>query len=348
MISLHKEGIELLSSHVHEGDIVIVAPLNWGLGHATRCIPLIRYLQSYNATVIIASDGLSLKLLTKEFPELMALELPSYNISYKYHNMLINILLQGPSILINYIKELKYANKIVAETHANIIISDNRFGFRTPTTSNFYITHQVNILHPIHFISWISTSIHRYFINKFDQCWIPDYSGEKALSGKLSESNLLKDSAHLGPLTRIEFKKTIVKWDICILLSGPEPQRTIFEDAIIALLPSWNDLNILMIRGTENLNPNNKKITKNCTVRNLLDSSEISEALNASSLLISRPGYTTIMDIHHLEIKAIFIPTPGQTEQEYLAKTLAKNPKYMQISQDNLSTIIESVYMFLK
>ncbi len=339
MIPLHKEGLQVLSEHIQKSDIVVVAPLNWGLGHATRCIPLIQYLVSHCKEVIIASDGLSLKLLTKEFPTLKTYVLPSYEVNYKYPSMILNMILQGPSIFFTYLKELKVAKKIASETLATVIVSDNRFGFRAFGTKNFYITHQVNILHPTRLITWISSSVHRYFIDKFDQCWIPDFAGERSLSGKLSESSAIKNVAHLGPLTRIENKKSYLKWEICILLSGPEPQRTVLENTLIDILPSWNTRKILMIRGTENTNPKVKQIPDNCTIIDLADSSEISDALHSSRLLIARSGYTTVMDIAHLDLKAIFIPTPGQTEQEYLAKALTNNPKYSWVKQIDVSSI---------
>ena len=339
MASLYKEGIEVLSSHISKDDIVIVAPLNWGLGHAARCIPLIDYLLSLGTKVIIASDGLSLKLLKKEFSELPMYELPSYGISYRCHNMALNMVLQSPTIAKAYYKELNIAKEIVSETKATVIISDNRFGFRTPTTKNYYITHQVNILHPIGFLSKIASSVHRYFINKFDQCWIPDFADQRSLAGRMSVSTLLKNAAYLGPLTRIENKVVPIKWDIFILLSGPEPQRTILENALIKLLPTWGDKKVLMIRGTEHVNPQLADVEKYCTVLDLADTMQISDALQSSHLLIARSGYTTVMDIAHLDIKAIFIPTPGQTEQEYLAKTLSIHSKYTWIAQQNVSEI---------
>jgi len=339
MAALHKEGIEVLSTHINKDDIVIVAPLNWGLGHAARCIPLIDYLLSLGTKVIIASDGLSLKLLKKEHPELPTYELPSYGISYQYHNMVLNMVLQFPTIAKAYYHELNVAKQIVAETNATVIISDNRFGFRTPTTKNYYITHQVNILHPIGFLSKIASSVHRYFINKFDQCWIPDFADKKSLAGKISVSTHLKDAAYLGPLTRIENKTLTKKWDIFILLSGPEPQRTILENALIELLLKWGDKKVLMIRGTENVNPQLADVGKNCTILDLADTIQISDALQSSHLLIARSGYTTVMDIAHLDIKAVFIPTPGQTEQEYLAKSMSKHTKYKWIAQQDVSEI---------
>jgi UDP-N-acetylglucosamine:LPS N-acetylglucosamine transferase len=339
MVSLHKQGIEVLCTHISKDDVVIVAPLNWGLGHATRCVPLIDYLLSRGTKVIIASDGLSLKLLQKEFPQLQTYELPSYGIRYKHHNMALNMVLQGPSLAKAYLEELKVAKKIVSETIATVIVSDNRFGFRTPSTKNYYITHQVNILHPIHFISKLASRLHKYIIDKFDQCWIPDFASDGKLAGNLSVSTHLKHAVYLGPLTRIENKKSSLKWDICILLSGPEPQRTILENVLIEIAPSWGQKKILWIRGTENKNPNIKSISHQSNIINLGNTIEIADALQSSHLLIARSGYTTVMDIAQLDIKAIFIPTPGQTEQEYLARALIHNPKYTWVAQSDIQNI---------
>jgi len=339
MASIHKEGIEVLSTHIGNLDVVIVAPLNWGLGHATRCIPIIKYLLSKGIHVIIASDGVSLQLLVKEFPTLTSYELPSYGIRYSGQNMVLNLLLQAPSIIKAYFKERKAAKNIVNETKATAIISDNRFGFRTSETKNYYITHQLNILHSVHLISKVASYIHRYFIKKFDQCWIPDFTGERSLAGRLSSPAHIENALYLGPLTRIEYKKSILKWDVCIMLSGPEPQRTKLENALIETAPSWGEKQILWIRGTEKDNPNFKNITHYSTIINLADTKEIADALQSSGLLIARSGYTTVMDIARLDIKAIFIPTPGQTEQEYLARTLNHNPKYTWVAQSEVCNI---------
>ncbi len=322
-------------------DIVVIAPLNWGLGHASRCIPLIRVLERHCRKVIIATDGAAKLLLTKEFPNLDMYELPDYGIQYKYGSIFLNILVSLPTIMRAVQKERILAKLIVKTSGATVILSDNRLGFRANGLRNFYLTHQINILHANKMIADIGSVIHHWFIKKFDLCFVPDYNGEKAICPALSHHQNLP-LQYIGPLTRIKNLNLPKKYDICVLLSGTEPQRSRLEYLLLKELNTLEQFKILLIRGTD-IGVNLKLIGRNITVNNLLTSSDIEIALNTSRLLISRSGYSTIMDIYGLEIKAIFIPTPGQTEQEYLAKKCDDHLKYFSINQNEIKKLNETI-----
>jgi Glycosyltransferase family 28 C-terminal domain len=328
---------KILSRHFSADDIVIIAPLNWGLGHATRCIPVIHYLNSICKQVIIASDGASLALLKKEFPDMNFEELPSYHIRYVFKSIIINILLMMPSIIRAVLAERKSATKIVKNYHATIILSDNRFGFRYPAVKNIYMTHQINILHNQPMISFLGSKMHQWFIKKFDICLVPDYSDKKSLCPALTQGNNI-EKIFIGPLTRMKKLELPLKWDICVMLSGPEPQRSILEKELIKQLIVLKRYKILFVTGKEKVYED-LHLPKHISTRSLLTSSEVEEILNSSKLLISRSGYSTIMDIENLDIHAIFIPTPGQTEQEYLGQTLTINDKYNNLHQDKIGQL---------
>ena len=167
---------------------ILVAPLNWGLGHATRCIPIINELIKCNFEPVIATDGIALDLLRKEFPEIEAIELPSYNITYSKNGFLfkLKILLSTPKILSTTIKEHKKAEQLVDKLNINGIISDNRLGFHSKKVPSIFITHQLHVLSGI--TTWISSKIHHLFINRYNECWIPDYKDKNNLSGVLGHN----------------------------------------------------------------------------------------------------------------------------------------------------------------
>ena len=304
---------------------ILIAPLNWGLGHATRCIPVINALIEQNFEPVIASDGAALELLKKEFPELIAVALPSYNISYPKHGFLLKWhFLIKLAKLFKIIEKEKQALQHIVETHKiSGIISDNRFGILStnPKIPSVYITHQLQVLSG--FTTWITSRLHQKIIKKYDGCWIPDFKNESNLSGKLghlksSEINL----KYLGPLSRFSEKaKHNSVYDIMVLLSGPEPQRTLLEEKILSELKNYKG-NIIVVQGLVNNNQKIIKHNKRTTIYNFMTSVELEASILKSNVIVSRSGYTSIMDFTILEKHVFFIPTPGQNEQQYLAKRI--------------------------
>jgi len=194
-----------------------------------------------------------------------------------------------------------------------------------------FITHQLRVLTGK--TSWISTSIHQYFIKKFQECWIPDYEKNPNFSGNLGHienSNL--NLKYIGTLSRFRKKKIPKKYDLMVLLSGPEPQRSILEKKLLTELKKFEG-SILFIQGLiESEQRKNQRL--HITTYNYMSTIELEDALNESNLILCRSGYTTIMDLAHLEKMAFFIPTPGQYEQEYLAQELDKKRLIPHCRQD--------------
>jgi len=303
---------------------ILVATLNWGLGHATRCIPIIKELQLNGYEPIIASDGQALTLLKKEFPHLISVELPSYNIQYSKKGIYLKwkMIRNSPQILRAIKLEKKRTTEIIEEYDIQGIISDNRFGVRSKKLKkNVFITHQLNVLSGN--TSFLSSYLHQQYISRFDQCWVPDVEGEKNLSGILGHLRKKPENMkYIGPLSRLEKQNTPELYDYLVLLSGPEPQRCILE-AILLEEFKTSEARILFIRGViseEKLNSSNTNIN----IKNYLYGKALEEAINSSKYIVSRSGYTTLMDLAKLNKKAFFIPTPGQSEQEYLAERLEK------------------------
>jgi uncharacterized protein (TIGR00661 family) len=313
---------------------ILVAPLNWGLGHATRCVPLIRELIKYGYTPILASDGNALNLLKKEFPELTSLELPSYEIEYakKAKNFKWKLLKNSPKTINAIIEERKLVKKWCKEFDLAGIISDNRLGVYNKKIPSVIITHQLQVLSGK--TTWISSKIHQRFIKKFNECWVPDFEKKPNLTGKLGHlKNPSFSIKYLGPLSRLNIQKAEKKYDLMIILSGPEPQRTLLENLLLQKI-NLLDKKILFVKGIVN---DKQLITEieDITFYNFMTSTEIEKAFNESDVILCRSGYTTIMDLVKLNKKAFLIPTPGQTEQEYLARRLKKNGHFPYSKQED-------------
>jgi uncharacterized protein (TIGR00661 family) len=302
---------------------VLVAPLNWGLGHATRCIPIIRALQENHYTPIIASDGEALALLKKEFPYLLCLELPSYQIEYPEDASKFRwkMMQQLPKILEALLAEKKIIKGWVNKYNLCGIISDNRLGVRSKKVPSVFITHQLRVLTGS--TTWFSSSLHQNFIQKFDEVWIPDFADELNLSGKMGHlKNPEPNHKYIGPLSRFTKKDLPKKYDLFVLLSGPEPHRGKIEIQLREMLNSYTG-NLLFVSGK--IEAEQKKFSLDShTYMNFMTSSQVEQAMQESALVLCRSGYSTVMDLVALNKKAFFIPTPGQFEQEYLAKRLKK------------------------
>lgn len=323
---------------------VLIAPLNWGLGHATRCIPIIRFYLENNCKVFLASDGLALAILQKEFPELSSFELASYRASYPTSSIVVNVTLQSPFILRAYFAEKRQIKKIVKDNNIHLVISDNRFGVFSPDTFNVIISHQLHLKAESRWAKFFSNQINYLGIRMFDEIWVPDFEGEVNLSGTLSHPPLDGTVCYLGPISRISPKGLgYEKGKILFLLSGPEPQRTILEKEISKQAQSLNE-NFILVQG---LTKKEFAVEKkgNLTIYPYLFGEQLNEMLEFAEIIVSRSGYTTVMDLYALGKKAIMIPTPGQSEQVYLAEHLSSLPQFTFADQKkiNLAALISEM-----
>ncbi len=323
---------------------ILVAPLNWGLGHATRCIPIIKNLEINGFTPILASDGSALDLLTKEFPHLKTLVLPSYNIEYakKGEDFKWKLIKNSPKTLNAILSEKKLTKQWVTEYNLSGIISDNRLGVRCKKIPSVFITHQLTVLSGK--TTWISSKMHQLFIKKFQECWIPDFENKPNLTGKLGHlKNTILNLNYIGPLSRFDkIELPIIKYDLMVILSGPEPQRTMLEEKLKNEIPRFVG-NVVFIKGILEKEQKKEQI-KNITYYNFMTTNELEKTFNESQIVLCRSGYTTIMDLAKLQKKAFFIPTPGQFEQEYLAKKFKKEGLIPFAKQDNfrIQNLIET------
>ena len=322
---------------------ILVCPLDWGLGHATRCIPVIRSLMKAGAEPVIAAEGPQLQLLRLEFPGGEFVNFRGYRVNYsKRIPAGIHILFQTPRLLFNVYHEHRKLKELITSLDIDAVISDNRYGLWHHRTCSVLITHQVNILPPPA-LSVFTPLVHkliRIFIRRFHFCWIPDLATSPNLSGQLSHGNTLpENTGYIGLLSRFdespENEKEIKAYDMVAIVSGPEPQRSIFEEKLIDQLPSDGKKCLLLrgIPGDQEIRP----LKENLDVAHHLPSAMLGKLLRSGPLVICRAGYSTLMEIAMMGNKAILIPTPGQTEQEYLAETLDKSGIYLACRQGNLN-----------
>lgn len=318
---------------------VLISPLDWGLGHATRCIPLISYLLEKKCIVSVAGEGQHIELIKKEFPGLIFIPLHGYQIRYPKNGLFFipKLIAQLPKILIAIIREHHWLKRKLKNHKWDLVISDNRYGLYSTEIKSIFITHQTNIITGLG--KWMdasAASVLKNLIERFEQCWIPDDKGLNSISGKLSGGEYIpRNSRCIGPLSRLENNSQHPNDHILVLLSGPEPQRSILEEILIEQLKCSTE-KILFIRGLP-MAKSALESTNNVTFINHLDGHELSRVISVAKLVICRSGYSTIMDLLKLNKKALLIPTPGQTEQLYLAERMSKFGWFTTQQQEELN-----------
>jgi hypothetical protein len=324
---------------------ILIAPLEWGLGHATRVIPLARELLEMNNRVFIAGHR-HLSLFRSEFPRLTCINFPGFSPTYsKVLPQYLIILLQCPLIMYHAALEHFRLRKIIRDHSIDIVISDNRFGLWNKRVRTAYITHMpvIPFPRPFQFLEVIGIFIHGLVIRQYDYCFIPDLPGEINLSGRLSHgARLPANVRYVGLLSRFSVsspdkrREGDVPRHDTIILSGPEPQRSILRNKLEKILAGKKDLTVIL-GGRPDINSSAERLN-NIIYYNHLPPSVMQEIIVSSTNIIARSGYTTIMELVSLNQGALLVPTPGQTEQEYLARYLSDKGWFASLGQ---SVIVE-------
>ncbi len=318
---------------------ILVAPLDWGLGHATRCIPVIRQLIQKDCEVILAGEGKIETLLRTEFPQLLFLPLAGYRIRYAKTRLglMRRILQQVPQIQKTIASENRWLQQAVTDHQLDAVISDNRFGLHHPGVRSVYMTHQLQIQTPFApATAWLQ-KLHYRYINRFDQCWVPDYEGANNLAGQLSHPKVMPvlPVQYIGPLTRFESGADTLEHYPLVLLSGPEPQRSLLEQKILEQVKAYQQP-IMIVRGLPG-HTGLPPVPYHVTIVNHLPANALQKAIEQATFVIGRTGYSTVMELMALKKKSILIPTPGQTEQEYLARHLTAQNAALCLPQSRFS-----------
>jgi predicted glycosyltransferase len=321
---------------------ILVAPLDWGLGHATRCVPVIRALQKKNQDVLLCASGGGKIILQKQFPELKFIDIPGFRIKYPRNGNLAWAMAKQTGALLRAVKQEHHilSTKIKGH-HITHIISDNRYGLYAADAKCAIITHQTNIQTTgvLNMVKPLLGLLTRNFIHRFNECWIPDTDKKINLSGILSSTkNISIPVKHIGNLSRFTSPSSAPtkKYDIIAMISGPEPQKDTFEQVVVNELIKTKK-KCLVITGKPEMNITQYD-KQNLRVVNHIEDSEFTNILHPDTLFIARSGYSTLMDLVALNhTKALLVPTPGQTEQEYLAAYINKHFSIQTTTQKQFS-----------
>ncbi|PUZ28446.1 glycosyl transferase family 28 [Chitinophaga parva] len=330
---------------------ILVVPLDWGLGHATRDIPIIHELLNAGCEVLIAAEGKHAALLSQEFPQITILPLRGYRIEYAQKGKFfgLKIISQIPKIIGAIRNEQRWLRKLVKTHQIDAVISDNRFGLYHKDLPTVIISHQLLIKTPFGgpLERWLKAMNYSY-IRRYTHCWVPDYAGENNLAGELAHPHPLPPNVQfLGCLSRFEPRPEVAqKYDLLVLISGPEPQRTNLEKMVLEQIKPLH-IKALIVSGKPGT-PEMNQVTPEVQQVNHLNAAQLNEAMAASAMVLSRSGYTTLMDLAKLDKKAILVPTPGQSEQVYLGEWLMEKGFFYNVSQDafNLPTVLEAAKTF--
>ena len=353
---------------------VLLAPLDWGLGHVTRCVPIIKELLNQKCIVVAAVSGIQKTILLREIPDLAFVELPGYGIKYGKNRAMtvFQLVCSIPKILIRVNREKAWLRGWARREKPDLIISDNRYGLYSPGVVSIFMTHQLLIRTPFGPVAdRILQRMNYAFIRRFSLCWVPDAEGPDGLAGELSHPARLPDIPvrYIGWLSRfggegggIDESRGIgggygerAGFDLLVLLSGPEPQRTLLEKKILEQVIDYPG-RVMLVRGLPGITrsqgdaglrdgaglrgdaglPGGADLAAppRVTIHNHLPAAELEVVIRQAEQIICRSGYSTIMDLMRLGKRAILIPTPGQTEQEYLGNYLAQKGWAICIEQD--------------
>ncbi len=322
---------------------IIYGICSWGLGHATRSLPVMRKLIEEGNNLTVISHGNSLKFLKRELGDggIRYFDVKDYPIPIAETRgaFIAKSFLYWPKFMSRMHRGLEFVTKLLEKEKIDVIISDGRYDIYSRRIPSFLINHQVRVLNPLNLrtLEFGSEIYNLFFLNdRFIKFLVPDYENDD-LSGKLSHNlKLIKREkiAYVGVLS--DFRKRDLKKDIDYLISitGPEPQRSILENILMKQIGNM-DGKIVITLGRPDKEVFRKE--ENIEVYNIVNKEKREEFLNRAKMVISRSGYSTIMDLAVIKTKALLIPTPGQVEQEYLAKYHMEKGTFYSVDQDRIN-----------
>jgi len=318
---------------------IIFGICSWGLGHATRSLPIIRKFIREGDEVTVVSFGRALTLLRNElgervnFAELSDYQPPS---TLNPRRLVLDAFLSTPEYLFAMKREHRFVEKLLNDGKIDAIFSDNRFGFYSINAPSYFMTHQLRILNPLDFRVLESGSeiFNRWFLERSAGVIVPDFK-ENGLSGRLSHGLSVIDEDRLnyiGVLSDFTYRPVPQDLDVFVSVSGFEPQRSVFEELVLTQMAGFGRSSVVSLG-----RPAETEMRGNVRVQGLSSKEEQEVLLNRAKVVVSRSGYSTLMDLCVLQKKALLIPTPGQTEQEYLAAYSMGRQNYHCVSESELS-----------
>lgn len=314
---------------------ILIAPLDWGLGHTSRCIPIIIHLQSQGHHVIVAGNNWQRQFIKRSLPGVETTALEGYEVSYgkKGTGFMFSMFRQMPKLLKTIRRENDWLIEQSAKMQFDGIISDNRYGLFHKRIPSVIMTHQLAVRTGMgRAANALLKKLHYKYLQRFNKCWVVDVNGKQCLGGKLSHPRTLPDNAeYIGLLSQMGAKRTMGGEYLLILLSGPEPQRSILSEILWKQVVGYKG-KVIFVEGRHDA-PARNMIPAHVTYHKQLTKDELQPLLENAGMVISRSGYSTLMDLVALEKKAIIIPTPGQTEQIYLGRYLHEQGVFYSVPQ---------------
>lgn len=303
---------------------ILYAVGSWGLGHATRSLPLITSLLDTNASLTIVSTGRALAVLRGELQDRCEfLDWPDvpHTVGRTAWGFYLKTAAAIPRYLAVVRREQQWTAQLLRARHFDRIVSDNRYGIQHPDVPSFHVVHGLRFIAPgrVHLIERRLETVNYRWLGHLRQVIVPD-TQEDQLSGDLAHSLEVfpqRVITYAGILSRLRRRAVSEDLDLFVTLSGPEPQRSMLERLILQQLPSVRG-RIVVTLGKPDAAAHTR--VGSADVYGYLDRSGQEEMMNRARLVLCRSGYSTIMDLAELQRRAVLIPTPGQTEQMYLAR----------------------------
>ena len=291
---------------------ILFACNDWGMGHLMRSIPIINQLIKQENEILFAGTIFQIDVLKEYIPSIKTITFPGRSFVFKGDGRWNKEMLRNTRNLLLGIKEDKtFVQKIITEKKITLTISDHRYGFRNKTIPSIFITHQINL--PVKGIENIANHWHTKKLKKFTSIWVLDNENH-SFAGKLTTPTCKLPIHYLGIQSRFE-KRDLPKKDfILAVISGPEPYAEQLFIEVIEIAKKSNET----FKCISPKKYNTKTLPKNLEIVNHLSWKEKDALFYQCKSVISRSGYTTIMDLAVLQKPGLLIPTPGQNEQEYL------------------------------
>jgi hypothetical protein len=309
----------------------------WGLGHATRTLPIIRKAIKEGHNVSVVSSGRALSMLRQELgdgPDFFKLEDYQPPGTLNSSMMVLGSILRFPEYVRAIRCEHDFVKRFIWDRKVDVIFSDNRYGFYSRNVPSYFMGHQLRILNPLgNGILENGTEIYnKFFLYRYAGVLVPDFE-EDGLTGRLAHDLSIIDERRLnyvGPLSEFHYRPTTEDVDVFVSISGPEPQRSSFERLVSKQLEDFSG-KVVTTLGKPEDNGDSRSNQKSYLSRN-----DREELLNRSRIVIARSGYSTLMDLYSIRKRGFLIPTPGQIEQEYLAKYHMSRRTYYCVSERDL------------
>ncbi len=329
----------------HTPKNILVAPLDWGAGHTTRCIPLMRHILDAGHRVIFAGNDRQQAIINSEMGDdaVTMVHLEGYNITYSPLNRIAQagLLLQAPSVMAAIRNEQQWLRAAVKQYQIDGIVSDNRYGLYHSSVPSVIITHQLRVLSGMGRLpDNIVQRLHYRWLSRFGAVWVPDMPGADNLAGQLSRPAVLPPGTHyLGLLSRFSGmvlpEKDTDPDRLLVLLSGPEPQRTILSQILWPQVAAYHGP-VVFAEGSDSAAAP-AVIPPHVCWHKRLSGTALATEISCAGMVICRSGYSTLMDLGVFDARAILIPTPGQTEQEYLGRIMQQQGHYYCTPQSGFS-----------